>query len=81
MLTNGKKSFMVSIFRKQNINWFDSNIRIGYRADETHFLFGPLDNPTFLSLVHGGSVMYYNEIYQLSVDNARLTPVIPGEHE
>ena len=50
-------------------------------ADETHFLFGPLDNPTFLSLVDGGSLTYYNEIYQLSVDNARLTPVIPGKHE
>lgn len=48
-------------------------------ADETHFSFGPLDNPTFLNLIDGKSVMYYNEIYQLSVDNARLTPVLPGE--
>ena len=78
MLTNGKKSFMVSTFRNQSISWYNSNVRIGYLADKTHFSFGPLDNPTFLSLLDIGSVMYYNEIYQLSIDDARLIPVQPG---
>ena len=71
---------MVSTFKNQSISWYDSDVRIGYMGDEAYFSFGPQDNNTFLGLIdNSGSVLYYNEIYQLSIDGARLTLVRPGK--
>ena len=80
LLTDGAKSFMVSTFKNQSMSWYNSDVRIGYMGDTTHSMFGPLDNSTFSSLFIGyhGEVLYYNEIYQLSIDGARLTMVQPG---
>ena len=70
---------MVSIFRNQSLDWYDSEVRLGYMGEQTHSLFGPLDNVTFFSLFNTGTVPYYNEIYQLSIDGAKLKQVQPGK--
>jgi hypothetical protein len=77
ILTDGKKSFMVCTFKNQSLDWYDSDVRIGYMGEQTHSMFGPLDNVTFLSLPYEGTVPYYNEVYQLSIDGARLSQVRP----
>ena len=78
-MTDGVKSFMVSTFKNDSISWYNDFIRIGYMGDFSHFSFGPLDNSTFFELFNGGSVLYYNEVYQLSIDGAKLTHVQPGK--
>ena len=70
---------MVSTFRNQSLDWFDSDVRIGFMGDLTHSLFGPLNNTLFSSLFSTGLALYYNEIYQLSIDGAELTQVQPGK--
>ena len=79
LVTDGMKSFMVSTFRGQGISWYDTEVRIGYMGDQTHFLFGPLDNSSFYSLYNDSLAKYYNEVYQLSIDGATLTLVQPGK--
>lgn len=70
---------MVSIFRNQTISWYNYDVIVGYMGDLSHFMFGPLDNSTFFGLFNAGSVLYYNELYQLSIDGATLTLVQPGK--
>ena len=84
---------MVSIFGNQSLSWYSEDVRIGYMGDQTHSLFGPLDNTTFFSLFIAGTApysnevfttgtaTYYNEVYQLSIDGARLSQVQPGKPE
>ena len=70
---------MVCTFKNQSLEWYDSDVRIGYMGEQTHSMFGPLDNVTFFSLLYEGTVPYYNEVYQLSIDGARLSQVRPGK--
>ena len=80
LITDGEKSFMVSIFQNQSMSWFDSDVRMGYMGESSHSQFGPQDNSIFFSLFinSSGEVPYYNEVYQLSIDGARLRQVQPG---
>ena len=72
---------MVSTFKNQSISWYYSDVILGYMGEVTHSMFGPLDTPTFYSLFVGrtdAEVSHYNEIYQISIDGARLKMVQPG---
>lgn len=71
---------MVVTFTSIGLNWYNSDVRIGYMGDSLHSMFGPLDNITFNGLLDGGSDLnYYNEVYKISIDGARLTQVQPGK--
>ena len=69
---------MICTFKNQSLDWYNTDVRIGYMGEQTHSMFGPLDSETFSSLFHEGTVPYYNEVYQLSIDGARLSQVQPG---